>query len=101
MDALREATERLIENENEQLARREEGVERHGYQSRIIVVGGAILLAGLLWVTSARVDRLMRAKEQLIAELAESREQETRGSAELATTLRSIGDAVVIQKAGE
>ena len=95
MDQIRTLTARLVDDENAQLARREAQVERHGYEARIVVIGGAVVLALLLWGTSFRVDRLVRSQERLIGELAAAREQEAHGRAALATTLRSIGDAVI------
>jgi PAS domain S-box-containing protein len=94
-DELRALATRLLDEENEQLAHREARVARHGYQTRIVVIAGALLLALLLWLTSVRVNHLVSSKEVLISELASSREQEQRGRAALATTLRSIGDAVI------
>jgi len=95
MDQARELARRLVDKENSRLIQREALVARHGFQSRIVVVGGAIALVLLLWGTSARADRLVRRQEGLIADLAASRELETRGRAALATTLKSIGDAVI------
>jgi two-component system, cell cycle sensor histidine kinase and response regulator CckA len=95
MDRIRDLGAQLVTEENTQLASREATVARHGYETRILVLGGAIVLALLLWATSARVNHLLRAQQGLISDLAASREQEARGRAALATTLRSIGDAVI------
>ena len=61
----------------------------------MLILGGAILLAILLWVSSRRVNHLVEAQRGLIGDLDRSREQEARGKAELGTILRSIGDAVI------
>jgi PAS domain S-box-containing protein len=95
MDEIRALSASLIQGENAELAQREAVVARHGYETRAIVMGGAILMALLLIVISRRVNHLMLAQQNLIADLANSREQESRGRAALATTLRSIGDAVI------
>ena len=95
MDAIRALSASLIEGENAELLRREAVVARHGYETRAVVMGGAILMALLLFLISRRVNQLMRAQQKLITDLAGSREQEARGRAALATTLRSIGDAVI------
>ncbi|HTP36290.1 MAG TPA: PAS domain S-box protein, partial [Candidatus Acidoferrales bacterium] len=95
MDQIRTLTARLVDDENAQLARREAQVERHGYEARIVVIGGAVVLALLLCGTSVRADRLVRSQERLIGDLAAAREQEAHGRAALATTLSSIGDAVI------
>ena len=95
MDEIRALAARLIAAENAELARRETAVARHGYETRILVLAGTIVLALLIWLASARVNHLVRSQEGLIADLAEAREREARGRAALATTLRSIGDAVI------
>jgi CHASE3 domain sensor protein len=95
MNRIRDLSEWLMAGEDAALASREAAATRHGYQTRVVVVGGAIFMAVLLWAISARVRYLMGDQEKLIADLADSREQEARGRAALATTLRSIGDAVI------
>jgi PAS domain S-box-containing protein len=62
---------------------------------RILVQLGAVFLFGLLWFATRRINRLLGSQNQLISDLQLSREREARGSAALATTLRSIGDAVI------
>jgi len=49
----------------------------------------------LLWVATRRINRLLGSQDRLISDLELTRERETRGRAALATTLRSIGDAVI------
>jgi PAS domain S-box-containing protein len=95
MDQIEDLGRQLVEDENSELARREDEAERHGYRSRMVVVGGALAMALLLWATSRRVNHLLNAQRHLIADLAGSRELEARGRAALVTTLRSIGDAVI------
>jgi PAS domain S-box-containing protein len=95
MDTIRALVADLVAMENAELKKREDDVARHGYRTRIVVLAGAVLLALLLWLTSSRVSHLVRAQEGLIADLAHLKEEEARGHAALATTLRSIGDAVI------
>jgi PAS domain S-box-containing protein len=95
MDRIRALASSLLAGEDAEVARREAEAERHGYETRLIVIGGALLMSILLWAVSARVNHLMRGQERLIADLASARELEARGRAALAITLRSIGDAVI------
>jgi len=69
--------------------------QRHGYQTRILIQVVLLLLFGLLWFATRRINRLLESQNRLIADLEMTREREARGSAALATTLRSIGDAVI------
>jgi PAS domain S-box-containing protein len=95
MERIRDLSADLVAGENAELARREDEVAHHGYKTRMVVMGGAIVMALLLWATSRRVHQLLNAQKRLIAELAGAQELEARGRAALATTLRSIGDAVI------
>jgi PAS domain S-box-containing protein len=95
MDQVEALAGKLIEQENTLLARLEDEAARHGYKSRTVVIIGALCMALLLWFTNKRVNRLLRTQDRLITDLAGSRELESRGRAALATTLRSIGDAVI------
>ena len=71
------------------------GAEAHDHQIHIVVQLAALFLFGLLWFATRRINRLLSSQNQLISDLELSREREARGSAALATTLRSIGDAVI------
>ncbi len=66
---------------------------RHGYQTRIVVQVGALILFGLLWFSTRRIDRLQRAQQQIVSDLELTRQREARGSAALATTLRGIEES--------
>ena len=66
---------------------------RHGYQTRIVVQVGALILFGLLWFSTRRIDRLMRARYQIVSDLELTRQREARGSAALATTLRGMEES--------
>ncbi len=88
MDQIRQLAGHIIARETVQFRERNDNELRHGYQTRILVQLGAILLTLLLWVATRRINRL-------IGDLDASREREARGRAALATTLRSIGDAVL------
>jgi PAS domain S-box-containing protein len=95
MDQIGELSTDLVGDENRELASREADAARHGYKTRMVVVGGALVMALLLCATSLRVHGLLEKQERLIGDLAGARELEARGRAALATTLRSIGDAVI------
>ena len=88
MERIRQSVDRIIARETALFRERNNNALRHGYQTRIQVQIGAIFLAFLLWVAIRRINRL-------IADLDASREREALGRAALATTLRSIGDAVL------
>ena len=78
-----------------QTFRNANNAEGHSHQSHIVVQLGALFLFGLLWFATRRINRLLGSQNQLISDLELTREREARGSAALATTLRSIGDAVI------
>lgn len=65
------------------------------FQTRILVPLGSLFLFGLLWFATRRINRLLGSRNQPIADLELTREREARGSAALAATLRSIGDAAI------
>ena len=72
------------------------GTQFHSYQAHLVVQLGALLILFVLLCFATRnINRLLRARDQLISDLHLAREREARGSAALATTLRSIGDAVI------
>jgi hypothetical protein len=72
------------------------GTQFHSYQAHLAVQLGALLILFVLLCFATRnINRLLRARDQLISDLRLAREREARGSAALATTLRSIGDAVI------
>ena len=85
----------VIAQENDRFRDYTAGARRHGYQTRVVVHLGALFLFGLLWFATRRINRLLDSQNQLISDLELTREREARGSAALATTLRSIGDAVI------
>jgi two-component system cell cycle sensor histidine kinase/response regulator CckA len=95
MEHIHELADVLVAGENAELENRESQAARHGYKTRIVVMTGALVMALLLWTIGSQVSVLLRAKERLISDLASSKELEARGRAALATTLRSIGDAVI------
>ena len=95
MNQIRALASHLAEGENAQYRERTAAAERHGYKTRVLILGGALLLALLLWVTSRRVNQLVEAQRRLISDLDRSREQEARGKAALDTMLRGIGDGVI------
>jgi two-component system, cell cycle sensor histidine kinase and response regulator CckA len=73
------------------------GIAAYSYldPARLPITIGALLLFGLLWFSTWRINRLVDSQNQLISDLQLTREREARGVAALATTLRSIGDAVI------
>jgi hypothetical protein len=95
MDEIRRLAARIVAEENDRFRAYNAAAQRHGYQTRILVTFGALILFGLLWFSTRRINRLLGSQRQLISDLELTREREARGSAALATTLRSIGDAVI------
>ena len=100
MDAIRTLAAQVIAGENARYRELAAGVQRHGYQMRILVQLGSLFLFCLLWFATRHINRLVRSQNRLIADLERTREREVRGSAALSTTLRSIGDAVIATDAG-
>ena len=95
MDQIRALAARDAAGENAKYRDLTAAAERHGYKTRVLILGGAILLALLLWLTSRQVNQLLAAQGSLIGDLDRSREQEARGKAALDTMLRSIGEGVI------
>ena len=95
MDGIRTLAAQVIAGENDRYREQAAGVQRQGYQMRIMVQLGSLFLFGLLWYATRRINRLVGSQNHLIADLERTREREARGSAALSTTLRSIGDAVI------
>jgi two-component system, cell cycle sensor histidine kinase and response regulator CckA len=94
-DQIRQLAARIITHGDERFHEHTAAAQRHGYQTRMLVLLGSLFLLGLLWFATLRINRLVRSQDQLISDLERTREREVRGSAALATTLRSIGDAVI------
>jgi PAS domain S-box-containing protein len=95
MEQIQALAARLSADENAELARRESAAARHGYETRMLVLAGTILLALLLTATSVRVNRLLHSQQTLLADVEAAHHKESSGRAALATTLKSIGDAVI------
>ena len=55
-------------------------------RSVVVVQLGALILFGLLWFSTWRIDRLMRAQNQIVSDLELTRQREARGSAALANS---------------
>jgi two-component system cell cycle sensor histidine kinase/response regulator CckA len=94
-DQIRQLAAQVIAHEDTRFHEHTAAAQRHGYQTRMLVLLGSLFLFGLLWFATRRINRLVRSQDQLICDLEGTREREARGSAALATTLRSIGDAVI------
>ncbi len=94
-DQIRALAAHVIAHEDNRFREHNAAAQRHGYQTRILVQLGSLFLFGLLWFSTQRINRLLGSQNRLISDLELSREREARGSAALATTLRSIGDAVI------
>jgi two-component system cell cycle sensor histidine kinase/response regulator CckA len=92
-DQIRALGAHIIAYENTQFRERTSAALRHGYQARIVVQLGALVLFGLLWTATRRIDRLLRAQNQIVSDLELARQREARGSAALATTLRGIEES--------
>ena len=69
------------------------GVQGHSYQAHLAIQLGSLILFGLLWFATRRINRLLGSQNQLISDLQLAREREARGSAALATTLRGIAES--------
>jgi PAS domain S-box-containing protein len=95
MDQIRAVAARLIARENERFHELTATSQHHGSQTRIVTQLGALFLFCLLWYATQRINRLIGSQTRLISDLATTRDREARGRAELSTTLRSIGDAVI------
>ncbi|MDE3165797.1 MAG: CHASE3 domain-containing protein, partial [Acidobacteriota bacterium] len=95
MDQIRSLASHVADGENRRYRELTASALRHGYKTRVLILGGAILLALLLWFSNRRVNLLLGAQRQLIGDLDRSREQEARGKAALDDILRGIGDAVI------
>jgi len=93
MDRIRTTANQLIRTENEKLRDRESSARARAVQTRIIVLGGAGLLAILLLGAAIHVSIL-------IARLERGRLLEHTQKATLGATLESIGDAVISTDAG-
>ena len=95
MDQIRVLGAQVIARENDRFRQHTAATQLHGYKTRIVTQIGALFLFGLLWFATRRINRLLDSRNRLIADLEQTREREARGRAELATTLHSIGDAVI------
>jgi PAS domain S-box-containing protein len=95
MDEIRSLAAAIIAQEDPEFQASREKARRHGYQTRILVQIGAIALAIMLWFATRRINDLVRSQNALIDDLEATREREASGRSALATTLRSIGDAVI------
>ena len=100
MDQIRTVAASLIARENDRLRELAAATQAHGSQTRIVTQLGALFLFCLLWYATQRINRLIDSQTRLIADLELTRDREARGRAELSTTLRSIGDAVIATDAG-
>ena len=83
----------IMARENERFRRHAAAALRHGYQTRILVHFGALILFGLLWTSTRRIHRLLREQYQIAADLELARQREAQGSSALSTTLRSIEES--------
>ncbi|MEO8370375.1 MAG: PAS domain S-box protein [Candidatus Solibacter sp.] len=95
MQEIREALTRMLERENVRFREYSDSAQRHGFQTRVLAQLFALLLAGFIWFSGRRINRLANEQEELIAVLQATRARDAEGRAALATTLRSIGDAVI------
>ena len=94
-EEIRAVAAQVVAREHARFQQHNESAQRHGSQTRSLTQVVAILLACLLWFFGGRANRLLASQAKLISDLEAMREREARTSAELATTLRSIGDAVI------
>jgi PAS domain S-box-containing protein len=92
-DQIRLLGAQVIAHEDTRFREHTAAAMRHGYRTRIVVQLGALVLFGLLWFSTRRIDRLLRAQNQIVSDLELTRQREARGSAALATTLRSIEES--------
>src|ERR1039457_5777813 len=92
-DQIRALGAHIIAHEDTRFHEHTDAALRHGYQTRIVVQVGALILFGLLWFSTRRIDRLTRAQYQIVSDLELTRQREARGSAALATTLRGMEES--------
>ena len=88
MDRIRSLMINLIHAQTEQLNSREAILHRDESLRRLAVLIGSVLLAFLITGAGLHIDRLITALDR-------SRDEQYRQRATLATTLNSIGDAVI------
>src|ERR1035438_6100456 len=92
-DQIRALGAHIIAHEDTRFHEHTDAALRHGYQTRIVVQLGALILFGLLWFSTRRIDRLTRAQYQIVSDLESTRQREALGSAALATTLRGAEES--------
>jgi hypothetical protein len=83
----------IMAREDEGLRQHAAAALRHGYQTRILVQFGALILFSLLWTSTRRIHRLLRDQYQIASDLELARQREAHGNSALAATLRSIEDS--------
>jgi hypothetical protein len=92
-DQIRALGAHIIAHEDIRFREHTAAALRQDNQTRIVVQLGALILFGLLWFSTWRIDRLMRAQNQIVSDLELTRQREARGSAALATTLRGMEES--------
>jgi hypothetical protein len=92
-DQIRLLAAQVIADEHARFREHTAAALRHGYRTRIVIQLGALILFGLLWFSTRRIDRLQRAQQQIVSDLELTRQREAQGSAVLATTLRGMEES--------
>ena len=100
MEEIRNLVPHIIEHEDRRYRELNDAAQQHGYRTRIVVQLGAVLLAIFLWIATRETNAIIGRLQNAVGDLEISHEREARGRSALATTLRSIGDAVIATDAG-
>src|ERR1039458_5902419 len=77
-DQIRALGAHIIAHEHTRFREHTAAALRNGYQTRIVVQLGALVLFGLLWFSTWRIDRLMRAQNRIVSDLELTRQREAR-----------------------
>ncbi|HVY91941.1 MAG TPA: PAS domain S-box protein [Bryobacteraceae bacterium] len=99
MDSIRASTDQLIQAEQGRLTARTAAMRGRRQQVRRLVAWGSIVILVFLMAFGLFLNRLIRARDQLIEAAERSRDVAEGERDRLETTLESIGDAVIVTDA--
>ena len=68
-DQIRQLAAQVIAHEDKRFHEHTAAAQRHGYQTRMLVLLGSLFLFGLLWFATRRINRLLGSQNQLISDL--------------------------------
>ena len=96
MDAVRLLCDRLTKAEQERVNARAAAMHSRRDAVQLLILGGTALIAALLCVAGVFTHRLIRSRDVLIQDYGIARDEARQERDRLETTLRSIGDAVIV-----